>query len=66
MWLPPEDEALALEVVKELVRHGADPAVINREGATAADRAEAMGMFKVAAYLRGAKGSGTGTESQPG
>jgi ankyrin repeat protein len=52
MWLPPEDESVALEVVKELVRHGADPAVVNKHGATAADRAEAMGMFKVAAYLR--------------
>jgi ankyrin repeat protein len=52
MWLPPEDEAVALEVVKELVRHGADPAVVNEQGATAADRAEAMGMFEVAAYLR--------------
>jgi hypothetical protein len=52
MWLPPEDEDLALEVVKELVRHGADPAVVNEEGDTAADRAEAMGMFKLAAHFR--------------
>jgi hypothetical protein len=37
--------------VKELVRHGADPSVVNREGAMAADRAEAMGMFSVAAFL---------------
>lgn len=66
MWLPPEDEALALEVVKELVHHGADPSVINREGATAADRAEAMGMFTVALFLRGAEGSRTGTEPPPG
>jgi ankyrin repeat protein len=52
MWLPPEGESGALEVAKELVRHGADPAIVNKDGATAADRAEAMGMFKVAAYLR--------------
>jgi ankyrin repeat protein len=52
MWLPPQDESVALEVVKELVRHGASPAVVNPDGATAADRAEAMGMAEVAAYLR--------------
>jgi ankyrin repeat protein len=52
MWLPPEDESVALAVVEELIRHGADPGVVNKDGATAADRAETMGMFKVAACLR--------------
>ncbi|HEX6050854.1 MAG TPA: ankyrin repeat domain-containing protein, partial [Gemmatimonadaceae bacterium] len=52
MWLPPADERLALAIVKELVQHGADPSVVNEEGQTAADRAEAMGMVEVAAFLR--------------
>jgi ankyrin repeat protein len=52
MWLPPGDEQLALEIVQELVRHGADTRMANKEGMTAADRAEAIGMMRVAAYLR--------------
>lgn len=54
MWLPPQDEALALELARLLLKHGADPAVRNNEGLTAADRAERQGMFRVAEMLRDA------------
>lgn len=54
MWLPPHDEAVALEVVRLFLAHGADAAARNEEGATAADRAEALGMLEVAEYLRAA------------
>lgn len=53
MWLPPNDEALAIELARLLLEHGADPAVRNEQGATAADRAERIGMFELAALLRG-------------
>ena len=52
MCLPPEDERLALEIVKLFLERGADPTVVNKEGTTAADRAEKLGMFEVASYLR--------------
>jgi uncharacterized protein len=54
MWLPPQDEALALELAHLLLQHGADPALRNSEGLTAADRAERQGMFRVAELLRDA------------
>ena len=59
MWLPPQDEERALDIARQLVRNGADPALRNKDGMTAADRAERIGMFKVAAMLRG-------TASPPG
>jgi ankyrin repeat protein len=40
MWLPPADEATALQVAELLLAHGADPAVRDANGLTAADRAE--------------------------
>ena len=52
MWLPPEDESVALEVARVLVAHGADASLRNNDGMTAADRAERLGMFRVAAFLR--------------
>jgi ankyrin repeat protein len=52
MWLPPHDEATALEVARLLLEHGADPAVRDPQGLTAADRAERNAMFEVAALLR--------------
>jgi len=51
MWLPPEDEGVALAIVKLFLEHGADPSLRNDDGTTAADRAERLGMFEVAAYL---------------
>ncbi len=54
MWLPPQDEVLALELARLLLKHGADPALRNNEGLTAADRAERQGMFRVAEVLRDA------------
>jgi ankyrin repeat protein len=52
MWLPPQDEALAMEIAKLFLAHGADPALKNNDGQTAADRAERLGMFEVAELLR--------------
>ena len=54
MWLPPQDEELATEFARLLLRHGADPALRNKDGATAADRAEQQGMVELAAMLRDA------------
>ena len=55
MWLPPEEEQRALEVVELLLEHGADPSLRDRAGMTAADRAERLAMFRVAARLREAE-----------
>ncbi|MGE5837549.1 MAG: ankyrin repeat domain-containing protein [Acidobacteriota bacterium] len=52
MYLPPDDEAKAMEVARLLIEHGADPAIRDPEGNTAADRAERNAMYEVAAYLR--------------
>jgi ankyrin repeat protein len=52
MWLPPGDEATAMEVARLLLDHGADPTVRDPNGLTAADRAERNAMFEVAAMLR--------------
>jgi ankyrin repeat protein len=52
MWLPPSDEATAMEVTKLLLDHGADPTVRDPQGMTAADRAERNAMFEVATLLR--------------
>jgi uncharacterized protein len=51
MWLP-DDEALAIEIVELLLAHGADPAIRNKEGVTAADCAEKRGLYDVAELLR--------------
>jgi uncharacterized protein len=52
LWLPPHDEDLALETAKLLVKHGADKHRRASNGATPASRAEALGMPRLAAYLR--------------
>ena len=52
MWLPPDDESRAMAVARLLVANGADPSLINDDGMTAADRAEGLGMFDLAAWLR--------------
>ena len=56
MYLPPDDEAQAMEVAGLLLEHGADPAIKDPHGRTAADRAERNAMFQVAAFLRDAEG----------
>ncbi|MFN8574110.1 MAG: ankyrin repeat domain-containing protein [Gemmatimonadaceae bacterium] len=53
MWLPYEDETKAIEAARLLMSHGADPSIVNAEGQTAASRAEALGMDRLAAVLRG-------------
>jgi ankyrin repeat protein len=54
-WLPPHDEDAALEIAKLFVGHGADPSP-RFKGVSAADRAEALGMARVAGYLRSVGG----------
>ena len=49
------NEARALEVAALLVAHGADPAIRDPQGLTAADRAERNAMYQVAALLREAE-----------
>jgi len=51
MWLPPDDEARAMEVAKLLLAHGADPTLRNNDGETAADRAAKAGLLEVADLL---------------
>jgi ankyrin repeat protein len=54
MWLAPDDEAKAIEVAKLLLAHGADPNLVSKDGESAADRAERLGMFQLAELLRSA------------
>jgi ankyrin repeat protein len=54
MWLPTFDEDLAMNVARLLIAYGADPTPRNKEGMTAVDRAERLGMTDVAAMLRAA------------
>ena len=54
MWLPPTDEALAMEIAELFLAHGAAPAVENKQGQTAAICAERLGLFHVAGRLRAA------------
>src|SRR2546430_6264949 len=44
LWLPPDDEDLALETAKLFVKHGADPQRRASNGARPLSRAEALGM----------------------
>ena len=52
LWLPSHDEDIALEMAKLFVKHGADPRRRASNGATPASRAEAIGMSRVAEFLR--------------
>ncbi|MEO8634858.1 MAG: ankyrin repeat domain-containing protein [Gemmatimonadales bacterium] len=58
MWLTTDDEAVAIETARLLLQHGADPGVKNKDGKTAADRAEAIGMYDLAGVLRDAAAAG--------
>jgi len=51
MWLP-DDDGGAMEITKLLLSLGADASARNREGQTAADRAERRGMLEIAELLR--------------
>jgi uncharacterized protein len=52
LWLPPHDEDVALETAKLFVRYGADKRRAASNGETPSSRAEALGMTRLAAYLR--------------
>jgi ankyrin repeat protein len=53
LWLPPHDEDAALAIAKLFVKHGADPhRRDSKGGGSPLDRAAALGMTRVAAYLR--------------
>ncbi len=54
MWLTSDDESRAIQTARLLLHYGADPAVRNKDGRTAADKAEAMGMYDLARVLRDA------------
>jgi len=41
-----------LEIIKLLIAHGADPAIRNNEGKTAADCAERRGLYAAADLLK--------------
>jgi ankyrin repeat protein len=56
MWLPPDDEARAIEIARLLLANGADPTVVSRRGLTAADFADKLGMADLATLLRAAAG----------
>ena len=56
LWLPPHDEDVALETAKLFVGLGADAARRATNGATPLSRAEALGMRRLAEYLRGVAG----------
>ena len=60
MWLPPDNEAKAIEVATMLLENGADPDVRDPNGMTAADRAERNAMFDAARLLRGHEREGAG------
>ena len=58
MYLPLDDEDKAMEAAGLLLEHGADPTIRDPQGRTAADRAEANGMDRVATLLRRAERTG--------
>ncbi len=58
MYLPVDDEDKAMEVAQLLLAHGADPAIRDPDGATAAERAERNAMYRVATLLRAATDRG--------
>jgi ankyrin repeat protein len=51
MWLP-DDENQAVEIVKLFLESGADPTIRDKDGLTAAERAERRGLYAAAELLR--------------
>ncbi len=51
-WLPPDDEGRAMEIARLFIDRGADASLVNRDGVTAAERAERNGMYDLADLLR--------------
>jgi uncharacterized protein len=52
LWLPPNDEDVAIEMARLFVKHGADKRRRASNGDTPRSRAEALGMMRLAAYFR--------------
>lgn len=50
MWLPDDDDR-AMQIARLLLAHGADPALRNKQGETAADRARQRGLDEIAVLL---------------
>src|SRR5262249_26548803 len=66
MWLP-ANESLALAIAELFLSSGVDPAVTNKDGATAADLARRRGQDQVAAMLDAAiSGKSTQGGGRPG
>ena len=58
LWWLPDDEKKAVEIVKLLLSHGADPAAKSIRGTTAADWATKRGMTEVVKLLEPSEGLG--------
>jgi uncharacterized protein len=48
----PEDESRALEIIDLFLANGADPSMRNKDGHSAADRADKRGLLRAAELLR--------------
>jgi ankyrin repeat protein len=57
MWLPTDNEQLAIAIARLFLEHGANAASRTKDGVTAANRAERLGMFDLAELLRNGLGT---------
>lgn len=64
LWLPGEEDK-ALEIARLFLAHGADPAIRNQDGETAADLAAKRGLDEVARLLRGSPQPDGGAVGRP-
>ncbi|MES2521640.1 MAG: ankyrin repeat domain-containing protein, partial [Gemmatimonadota bacterium] len=65
MWLATDDEARAIATAELFLEHGANPTLRNKDGMTAADRAERNGMLDLAERLRDAEASYASSPVEP-
>jgi len=57
MWLPTDNEQVAIEIARLFLENGANAASRTKDGVTAADRAERLGMLDLAELLRSEVGT---------